>query len=88
MRAARTNNQGLTGSNLYDRGPSNRIYINDHLSPHNKNLLWRARQLVKERNIVGAWTRDGKVFVKTSAEDNSAPTTVGTVDDLDELLTR
>ena len=40
------------------------IYINEDLTQSNQELFRAARQLKKERKIEGAWTRDGRVYIK------------------------
>ena len=40
------------------------IYINEDLTHTNQELFRSARRLKKEKKVEGAWTRDGKIYVK------------------------
>lgn len=54
----------LTTKNLSPTFPPGPIYINSHLTGHNKQLLGRARQLVRDGKLANAWTVNGKVLVR------------------------
>ena len=51
------------------RGSS--IYINDHLTDFNSELYRLSRDQVKQHEAVAAWTRDGQIFIKWSADSRS-----------------
>lgn len=40
------------------------VYINEHLTPYWKELLWLAKQRAREINFKLVWFRDGKLFMK------------------------
>ncbi|KAG8290382.1 polycystic kidney disease protein 1-like [Homalodisca vitripennis] len=44
--------------------PPGPVFINEHLTPHNKSVLWMARSLVKEGRLAYAWIKDGKILVR------------------------
>lgn len=71
----------LYAEELHSSLPPGRIFINDHLSPHNKAVLGKARRLVREKKLAGAWSWDCRVLVKWSAEER--PFRVWALEDLD-----
>jgi archaellum component FlaC len=48
----------------FNDGP---VFINEHLTVHNKAVLARARRLVKSGTLAFAWCKDGKLFVRKTA---------------------
>ena len=60
----------------------NRVYINEHLIVKRAEILSKARKLVKEHKLQGAWTKNGAIFVKISDLPDSRPIRVN---DLKEL---
>jgi hypothetical protein len=48
---------------LPDNG-NKKIYINAHLTKQISTVFSSARQLVKNKKLYGAWTRNGRLFVK------------------------
>ena len=65
------------------RPSSNRIFINENLTAHRRNLVRMANDMKQDGILKGVWTVDGKSFVKTSPEGR--PLRINTEDDLDEL---
>ena len=55
--------------NLKDEKTGEYVYINEHLAKANAVIARQARMLKKQGKIVATWTRNCKIFVKTS-EDN------------------
>lgn len=47
------------------------VYINEHLSAHNKQLLGRAKSLVREKKLAYAWVNDGRVLVRKTADSQA-----------------
>ncbi|KAG8256218.1 hypothetical protein J6590_073583 [Homalodisca vitripennis] len=86
MRAAREGRDRLNAAALVDSWPATPIYINDHLTPHFKMLLGRARRHVREKRLAFAWTRDCRVFARKTAHPDCPPTLLRTPEDLDQLL--
>lgn len=46
---------------------SQKVYINEHLSPANKLLLAKLKQKAREAGYAYVWVRDGKFFIRKSA---------------------
>ncbi|KAG8300416.1 hypothetical protein J6590_076690 [Homalodisca vitripennis] len=86
MRAAREGRDRLNAAALVDSWPATPIYINDHLTPHFKMLLGRAKRYVREKRLAFAWTRDCRVFARKTAHPDCPPTLLRTPEDLDQLL--
>ena len=47
-----------------DDGPQAVIYINEDLTKKRATLLWKTRNLVKDKQIRGCWSNDGRVFIE------------------------
>ncbi|KAG8261629.1 hypothetical protein J6590_068169 [Homalodisca vitripennis] len=71
---------------LYESWSSTPLFINEHLTPHYKAVLGRARRLVKEKRLAFAWTRDCRVYVKKTSQHDSPATQLGSLDDLETLV--
>lgn len=56
--------RGLTTADIDISGPAENIYLSDHLTPPNKLLLKRARELKKELDYSYLWIRDCKIFMR------------------------
>ncbi|KAG8314523.1 hypothetical protein J6590_091152 [Homalodisca vitripennis] len=39
------------------------VFVNEHLTLHTKDLLWRCKTKVKDGSLAYAWYKDGKVYV-------------------------
>ncbi len=61
--------------------PGERIYINEHLTLKQGEIFAKARELVRKKKITAAWTRDGKVFIKT--EERGQPKLIMDTEQLD-----
>ena len=46
----------------------NHVFISEHLTKTASDLFYSARKLVKEKRITAAWTQNGQVFIKVSAD--------------------
>ncbi|KAJ8893356.1 hypothetical protein PR048_005947 [Dryococelus australis] len=57
-------------------GAAAQIYLNNHLTVYNKQLLSHTLEEKKRGNIVAAWTFRGKIYVKK--HDNQIPLQVDT----------
>ncbi|XP_046684709.1 uncharacterized protein LOC124370467 [Homalodisca vitripennis] len=49
---------------INDRFSATRIYIGEHLTPDNKQLLRKLKDACKELNIKYVWCREGKLYVR------------------------
>lgn len=58
------------------------VFVGEHLTKHNKDLLKMAKSYVKEGRLTYAWTRDGKVFVRKTSQ--SPPRRVIFTQDIDK----
>ncbi|XP_078363467.1 uncharacterized protein LOC144647547 [Oculina patagonica] len=80
--------KNISGSQLFPSAPatarpsSNRIFVNENLTAHRRNLVRMANDMKQDGILKGVWTVDGKIFVKTSPEGR--PLRINTEDDLDE----
>ncbi|KAL9981573.1 hypothetical protein ACROYT_G010292 [Oculina patagonica] len=67
--------KNISGSQLFPSAPatarpsSNRIFVNENLTAHRRNLVRMANDMKQDGILKGVWTVDGKIFVKTSPED-------------------
>lgn len=57
-----------------------KIYVNDHLSPDNKKVLFEARNCVRNKRAKSAWSKDGKIYIKRN--ESTAPVTIRDIQDL------
>ena len=51
-----------------DRVQASKIFINENLTAFRRELVGKTNSRKEELSLVGVWTIDGKVFVKTSPE--------------------
>lgn len=51
--------------------PSRRIYVNEHLSPDNKQFLATLKKRCRDKNYAFAWSRDGKFFAKKAQGEST-----------------
>lgn len=56
--------KSLTARDINQRFPVQRVFINDHLSPENKQFLSKLKQKGRELNYKFIWCRDGKFFAR------------------------
>lgn len=47
------------------------VYLNEHLTPFNKQLFWEAKIKSKECNYRFVWSKDGKIFVRKNEKDRA-----------------
>ena len=59
------------------------IYIEEHLTRNVSEMFNSARKLLRDKLIAVAWTRDGRLYIKTREHDR--PSLVNTPADLDRL---
>ncbi|KAG8316210.1 hypothetical protein J6590_108730 [Homalodisca vitripennis] len=59
----------LTAKEINPAFPSSRVFVNDHLSPANKQFYARVKQRCRDVGYSFAWCRDAKFFVKKSPDD-------------------
>ena len=81
--AAIKSRRGLTTTDLHFDGATQPIYVNEHLSPHNKLLLGKARKLRVENNYTFIWLKDCKIFVRKN--ETSKPIIITCEEDLKKI---
>ncbi|KAG7310500.1 hypothetical protein JYU34_003287 [Plutella xylostella] len=75
--------RGLSSADLGLPGPAAQLYVSDHLTPANKLLLKRARELKSELNFTYLWVRDCKIYMRKS--DNAKVVVINNECDLKKL---
>ncbi len=55
---------------IIDGNPKKSVYVNDSLTQHRQELLYAARQLVKQKRLFAAWSQAGNILVRKT-EDSS-----------------
>lgn len=63
---------------------SRKVFINEALIPARKNILYRVKQMARERNWKRVWTYGGAIFLKTEIEGPQIK--IETVEDLEILI--
>lgn len=71
MIAAVRARRGLTTADLGIDGPAKPVFVNDHLTPHNKMLYRQARTLGKENGYKFIWLNDCKIFLRKNEVSKS-----------------
>lgn len=61
----------LTAKEVNTIFPSDRVFINEHLSPENKQFLAQVKKRSRELNIKYVWTREGKCYVRRNDGERS-----------------
>jgi len=75
--------KSLTARDINQRFPAQRVFVNDHLSPENKQFLSKLKDKGRELDYKFVWCRDGKFFAK-KAEGQPAKK-INTYVDIDKL---
>lgn len=57
-------NTGLVNKNVIKGGSEAKIYINENLSPANKELFWNARMKGKALSYKYVWAKNGAIFMR------------------------
>ncbi|CAG5055547.1 unnamed protein product [Parnassius apollo] len=76
----------LNSNHINLPGPSRPIYISEYLTSKVRRLFYLARENVKNRKLVAAWTTHGKVYVKK--EEGAAPIRIEEENDLQKFKPR
>lgn len=83
FREARTKSHHLTADKINKVFPPSKVYVNDHLSPENKQFLSRLKKKCQDVGYTFVWCRDGKFFVRKAAGEKVQK--VSTMADIDNL---
>lgn len=81
--AARTAKTAAKTKNLKIDGISNQLYINEHLTKKNKQLLKRTKEVAKSKNFQFVWVRYGRIFMRR--DDKSQMLVIQSEADLQKL---
>lgn len=76
-------NRSIFAAEIGFQNSKNQVYINEHLSKRNKELLWQARKIKKEKNYKYAWYKNGNIFLRKS--DNTGIIKINDESDLNNL---
>lgn len=60
------------------------VYINEHLTPYNKQLFWQTKIKSKEKDYKYVWSKDGKIF--TRKRENERAFRIRNEDDLAKIV--
>lgn len=74
----------ITTTDIHLKGECRPIYINEHLTVQNKQLLKKAKETAKKREFLYAWTKNGRIFVRKG--DTSPPILISTEEDLRRIV--
>ncbi|KAJ2951832.1 hypothetical protein O0L34_g13995 [Tuta absoluta] len=73
----------LSSSSIGLPGPSQRIYLSEHLSSQCKELHYAARKFAKEHSFTYVWIKYGRVYLRKN--DNEPAIHIKTKNDFDKL---
>lgn len=63
LKAAKEKKKFLANE-ISTRFPKTDVFVNEHLTPHNKRLLMKTKSAAKENGYQYVWTVDGKILVR------------------------
>lgn len=59
----------LKSTNFDSNAPETFVYVNDHLTPYYKSLLFEAKKLKAEKGYKHVWVRNSKIFVRKDDDE-------------------
>ncbi|XP_053376808.1 uncharacterized protein LOC128547720 [Mercenaria mercenaria] len=62
------------------------IFVNEDLTKYRSELLFEAKQLVKRKHIIGAWSTDGTILVKVTKDKKVSVHRIHTKRDINRFL--
>jgi hypothetical protein len=74
--------RGIKSTDFARDVPVTNVYVNEHLTPYFKNLLFHAKKL-RETGFKYVWVSEGKIFVKKT--ENDSKIRISSTDDLVKL---
>ncbi|XP_045454931.1 uncharacterized protein LOC123664432 [Melitaea cinxia] len=74
----------ITTTDINLKGEGRPIYINEHLTVQNKQLLKKAKDTAKKREFLYTWTKNGRIFVRKG--DTSPSILISTEEDLRRIV--
>lgn len=60
----------VTNNIVYNNGSENRIFINEDLPKHKRQLLWLVRNKLKPKGFQYIWIQNGNILVKKNSNEN------------------
>lgn len=75
--------KGLTARDINQNFSPQRVYINDHLSPENKQFLAKLKQKGRDLDYKFIWCRDGKFFARKA--EGQPVKKINSYEDMDKL---
>lgn len=79
-------NKSLTAHDIATSFPKSRVFLNEHLSPHNRKLLADTKKEAKLHGFKYVWTRDAKIFVRR--EDGGKISRIRNEEDIKNIFNR
>lgn len=73
----------INTSDLATTLPPGPVFVVEHLTVRNKAILGQAKHHVKEGHLTYAWTREGKIFIRKTAESRAIRVT--NLDEVEEV---
>lgn len=75
--------QAKIKADVFARGvPNTNVYVNEHLTPYYKNILFHAKKL-RDKGYKYVWVSEGKIYVRKS--ENEGKVRIVTIDDINKL---
>lgn len=71
---------GLTSKNLISGGSDDKIFINENLTPRNRELFWQSRMAAKKHSYKYVWVKNGQIFMKK--DDTTSKIQIHCYDDI------
>ena len=59
----------VTNDNCFGNGNGQKIYVNEHMTPFYKQLLWKTKNFARQNNVKYTWFRDGKIRIRIKEDD-------------------
>ncbi|KAL4720400.1 hypothetical protein ACJJTC_008224 [Scirpophaga incertulas] len=75
--------KGISTRDLGLSGPAQRFFVNEHLTPENKQLLSAAKSRAKEKAYKYIWVRNCNIFLRKN--EVSPVVTIGSKRDLQKI---
>lgn len=75
--------RGITTEDIQMQGESKRVYVNEHLTVENKQLLKKCRDAVKSKSFEFLWVKNCKIYVRKN--DTSEAINIKTESDIRKL---
>ncbi|XP_063357888.1 uncharacterized protein LOC134648207 [Cydia amplana] len=85
LQAARVR-RGATTEGTGIPGRTQTFYVNERLTPQNRRLFYKARELKQQQSWRYVWTRDGKIYARQQAGTNSPRHRIRTELDLNRVF--